>query len=99
LLIDDSIPFSNNESSESDFDNPSILRPPPEPPDVDFEPDLGEEILVVMNDSDELKCLEPRDEFDDDDYSSFMFLIFSKMFSFLLSAESEDTIFDPGIFV
>nr|GFA56805.1 hypothetical protein [Tanacetum cinerariifolium] len=31
LLIDDSIPFPNNESSESDFDNPSIPRSPPEP--------------------------------------------------------------------
>nr|GFC29371.1 hypothetical protein [Tanacetum cinerariifolium] len=32
LLIDDSIHFPNNESSESDFHNPSFLRPPPEPP-------------------------------------------------------------------
>nr|GEY53529.1 hypothetical protein [Tanacetum cinerariifolium] len=31
LLINDSIPI--NESSESDFDNPSFPRPPPEPPD------------------------------------------------------------------
>nr|GFA94319.1 hypothetical protein [Tanacetum cinerariifolium] len=31
LIIDDSIPFPNNESSESNFDNPSISRPPPEP--------------------------------------------------------------------
>nr|GEX92577.1 hypothetical protein [Tanacetum cinerariifolium] len=44
----------------------------------------GEEIPVVMNDKDE------------DVYSSFIFVIFAKMFS-LLSAESEDTIFDPGI--
>nr|GFD09735.1 hypothetical protein [Tanacetum cinerariifolium] len=29
LLSDDSIPFPNNESSESDFDNPSVPRPPP----------------------------------------------------------------------
>nr|GEV55827.1 hypothetical protein [Tanacetum cinerariifolium] len=101
LLIDDSIPFPVNESPESDFeDDPSFPRPPPEPPDVkfDFEPDTGEEISVVMNDNDELKCLDPRDEFDDDDYSSFKFLIYSKVFSFL-SAESEDTFFDPGISV
>nr|GFB72095.1 hypothetical protein [Tanacetum cinerariifolium] len=41
LLIDDSIPFPNNESSESDFDNPSFPRPPSKPPDdeFDFEPD------------------------------------------------------------
>nr|GEV25679.1 hypothetical protein [Tanacetum cinerariifolium] len=100
LLSDDSILLSNNESSESDFDNPSIPRPPPKPPDAkfDFEPDCGEEILVLMNTIDELKCIDPRDEFDDDDYSYFMFLICSEVFSFL-SAESEDTIFDPGISV
>nr|GFC99842.1 hypothetical protein [Tanacetum cinerariifolium] len=86
LLIDDSIPFPNNESSESK-DNPSVPRPPPEP--LDFEPDSEEEILVVMNDKGEF----------DDDYFSFMFVIYFEVFSFLLSAESEDTIYDPGIFV
>nr|GEX70399.1 hypothetical protein [Tanacetum cinerariifolium] len=62
LLIDDSIPFPNNESSESDFDNLSFPRPPPEPPDAefDFKLDSREEILVVMNDK--LECLDPRDE-------------------------------------
>nr|GEX32149.1 hypothetical protein [Tanacetum cinerariifolium] len=81
LLIDDSI--LSHESSDSNFeDNPSIPRPPPEPPDT--ETNAGEEIPVVMNDKDE------------DVYSSFIFVIFAKMFS-LLSAESEDTIFDPGI--
>nr|GEU37746.1 hypothetical protein [Tanacetum cinerariifolium] len=85
LLIDDSI--ISHESFDSNFeDNPSISRPPPKPPDA--ETDAGEEILVVMND---------KDEFDNDDYSSFMFVIFAKEFS-LLSAESEDTIFDPGLF-
>nr|GEV88991.1 reverse transcriptase domain-containing protein [Tanacetum cinerariifolium] len=99
LHVDNSISNSENELSdneESEFDNPSFPRLPSEPPDADFETDYGEEISVVMND--ELECLDPRDEFDDD-YFSFMFLIYSKMFSFLLSAESEDTIFDPGIFV
>nr|GEV53365.1 hypothetical protein [Tanacetum cinerariifolium] len=78
-----------NFSSKFDFsgelahDNPSIPRPPPEPPDA--ETDAGEEIPVVMNEKDE-----------DVDYSSFIFFIFDKMFS-LLFAESEDTIFDPGI--
>nr|GEW54164.1 reverse transcriptase domain-containing protein [Tanacetum cinerariifolium] len=99
LLIDDSIPFPNNESSESDFDNPSIPRPPPEPPDA--ETSAVEEISVV---NDELECLYPKNEFDTNhDYFPFMFviqnflpdLIYSKEFSFLLSAESEDTIFDP----
>nr|GEW98809.1 hypothetical protein [Tanacetum cinerariifolium] len=73
----------SHESSDSNFeDNPLIPRPPPEPPDT--ETDTGEEIPVVINDKDE------------DDYSSFIF-IFDKVFS-LLSAKSEDTIFDPGIF-
>nr|GFA16113.1 hypothetical protein [Tanacetum cinerariifolium] len=80
LLIDDSI--LSHESSDSNFeDNLSISRPPPEPPDI--ETDAGEEILVVMNDKDE-----------DIDYSYFIFVMFDKVFS-LLSAESEDTIFDP----
>nr|GEX71599.1 hypothetical protein [Tanacetum cinerariifolium] len=78
LLIDDSIPFPNNESPESNFDNPSIPRPPPEPPDaeIDFEIDAGEEIPVVINDNDELECIDPRDENnEDDDYFLFMFVI------------------------
>nr|GEZ42497.1 hypothetical protein [Tanacetum cinerariifolium] len=103
LHVDNSISNYENELSdnkESDFDNPSFPRPPPEPLDAefDFEPDIGEEIPVVMNDNDELECLDPRDEFDDDDYSFFMFVIYSKVFSFLLSAESGDTIFDPDEF-
>nr|GFA25624.1 hypothetical protein [Tanacetum cinerariifolium] len=64
-------------------DNLSFLRPPPEPPDA--ETDAGEEIPVVMND---------KDKFDEDYY----FFMFDKVFSFL-SAESDDTIFDPGISV
>nr|GFB44070.1 hypothetical protein [Tanacetum cinerariifolium] len=82
LLIDDSI--LSHESYDSNFeDNPSILRPPLEPPDA--ETDAGEEIPVVMNDKDENDVL-----------SYFMFVIFVKVFS-LLSAKSEDTNFDPGI--
>nr|GEW77914.1 hypothetical protein [Tanacetum cinerariifolium] len=90
FLIDDFILY--HESSDSNFeDNPSIPRPPPKPPDA--KTDAGKEIPVVMNDKDE-----------NDDYFPFMFviriflpdLISFKVFSFL-SAESEDTIFDPGI--
>nr|GEY88303.1 hypothetical protein [Tanacetum cinerariifolium] len=69
LRIDNSISNSKHEFSESedsDFDNPSIPLPPPEPPDkeFDFKKDFGNEISVVFS---------------------------------LLSAESEDTFFDPGI--
>nr|GEX22996.1 reverse transcriptase domain-containing protein [Tanacetum cinerariifolium] len=54
LLVDKSIYNAENELSaneESDSDNPSVPRPPPEPPDAefDFKPDSGEEISVVMN--------------------------------------------------
>nr|GFB83389.1 hypothetical protein [Tanacetum cinerariifolium] len=81
LHVDNFISNSENELSdneESDFNNPSFPRPPPEPPDADtdFESDAGDEISAVMNDSDELECLDLRDKFDDDNYSSFMFVIF-----------------------
>nr|GEX32145.1 hypothetical protein [Tanacetum cinerariifolium] len=80
LLIDDSI--LSHESFDSNFeDNPSIPRPPPEPPDA--ETDAGEEIPVVMN---------VKDKFDND----YQFFMFDKVFS-LLPAKSKDTIFDPGI--
>nr|GEX40068.1 hypothetical protein [Tanacetum cinerariifolium] len=89
LLSDNSIPLTEVESSDSNHqDDPSVPLLPPEPPDA--KTDVGDEILVVMND--ELECLNPRDKLDDD-YFNFMF---AKVFSFL-SAESEDTIFDPGI--
>nr|GEV14218.1 hypothetical protein [Tanacetum cinerariifolium] len=86
LLIDDSIPFSKNESSNfNHHDDPSFPRPPPEPPDVEFffdlEPDL---ISAVMNNIDELnedECFDPGGEIDvlanveDDDYFLFIFVI------------------------
>nr|GFB24373.1 hypothetical protein [Tanacetum cinerariifolium] len=73
----------SHELSDSYFeDNPSIPQPPPKLPDA--ETDAGEEIPVLMND---------KDKFDEDYY----FFMFDKVFSFLF-AESEDTIFDPGIF-
>nr|GEU77513.1 reverse transcriptase domain-containing protein [Tanacetum cinerariifolium] len=88
LRVDNSISNSANELSdneESNFNNPSVPLPPPEPPDAefDFKPDsIGDEILVVMYDNDELECLDPRNEFENDNYSSFMFVIYSKMFLF-----------------
>nr|GEW35287.1 hypothetical protein [Tanacetum cinerariifolium] len=85
LLIDDFI--LSHKSFDSNFeDNPSIPRPPPEPPNAEF--DAGKEILVVMNDKDE-----------DVDYSSFIFVIYPEMFPLLLFTESEDMIFDPSISV
>nr|GEY81016.1 hypothetical protein [Tanacetum cinerariifolium] len=94
-----------SESEESDFDDPSIPRPPPEPPDAefDFKPDAEKEIPIVMNEKDKFDVSNKEN----DDYFPFMFviriflpyLICSKMFLSFISVESEDTIFDPGIFV
>nr|GFA25784.1 hypothetical protein [Tanacetum cinerariifolium] len=88
LRVDNSIPNSENELSdneESDFDNPSFPRPLLEPPDAEF--DFEEEISVVMNDNDELECLDPRDEFDvstnDDDH--FLSCLSAKFFCHILS--------------
>nr|GEX08475.1 hypothetical protein [Tanacetum cinerariifolium] len=103
LRVDNSITNSEHEfsgSEESDFDNPSVLLPPPKPPDeeLDFEIYFGDEISVVRNTIVEFEYVDARVKFDvsndeNDDYSYFMF---AKVFSFLF-AESEDTIFDPGI--
>nr|GEY35897.1 reverse transcriptase domain-containing protein [Tanacetum cinerariifolium] len=103
LRVDNSILNSEHEfseSKESNFDNPSVPLPPPEPQyeELDFEIDFGDEILVVRNTIVELEYIDARVKFDvseDENYSSFIFVIFAKVFS-LLSAESEDTIFDPG---
>nr|GEZ30712.1 hypothetical protein [Tanacetum cinerariifolium] len=87
LLIDDSI--LSYESSDSNIeDNPSVPLPPPEPPDEEFY--FGDEISVVI---DKLEGIDAKVKFENDNYYFFMF---DKVFS-LLSAESEDTIFDPGI--
>nr|GEY38424.1 hypothetical protein [Tanacetum cinerariifolium] len=67
LLVDDSISFPENESSNFDHhDDPSFPCPPPEPPDAefffDFKPNSGEVILVVKNNIDELnedECFDP----------------------------------------
>nr|GEX55638.1 hypothetical protein [Tanacetum cinerariifolium] len=89
LLVDDSILFPENESSNFDHqDDLSFLRPLPEPPDVEFffdlEPNSGEEISKVMNNFDELnedECFDPGGEIivfanvEDDDYFPFIFFI------------------------
>nr|GFB31932.1 hypothetical protein [Tanacetum cinerariifolium] len=110
LLIDDSV--LSHESFDSSFeDSPPISRPPPEPPDDNFDLEPGA-ISAVMKDIDE-----PDEHFntggdifvstnnEDVDYFPFMivirfflpYLILPEISPLLLSAESEDTIFDPGI--
>nr|GFB77389.1 hypothetical protein [Tanacetum cinerariifolium] len=92
-----------SESEDSEFDNPPVPLPLSEPPDkeFDFEITFEHEISVVRNMIVKFECIDARVKFDvfndeNNDLSYFMFVIFAKMFS-LLSAESEDTIFDPSI--
>nr|GEV15281.1 reverse transcriptase domain-containing protein [Tanacetum cinerariifolium] len=102
LPVDNVIQNSEHEYSEnedSDFDNPLLPLPPPEPPDKEF--DFEKEISVVRDVIVKFECIDARVKFDvfndkNDVLSYFMVVIFAKEFS-LLSAESEDTIFDPGI--
>nr|GFA80211.1 hypothetical protein [Tanacetum cinerariifolium] len=107
LLIDDSI--LSHESFDSSFeDNPSISRPPPELPDDNFNLEL-EVISAIMEVIDEPfdqgREINVSTKIEDDDYFPFMFVIrfflpyfiFPEVSPLLLSAESEDTIFDHGI--
>nr|GEV26208.1 hypothetical protein [Tanacetum cinerariifolium] len=84
-----------SESEDSDFDNPLLPLPPPEPPDkeFDFKIDFQNEILIVRN---AIVKFDARVKFDvfNDENDVFIFVIFAKEFS-LLSADSGDTIFDP----
>nr|GFC07345.1 hypothetical protein [Tanacetum cinerariifolium] len=107
LRVDNFIQNSEHEyskSEDSDFDNPPIPLPPPEPLDkeFDFEINLGNEISVERSAIVKFECIDAKVKFDvfndeNDVLSYFMFVIFAKEFS-LFSAESEDTIFDPGFF-
>nr|GEW19805.1 reverse transcriptase domain-containing protein [Tanacetum cinerariifolium] len=103
LRVDNSISNSEHESSESedsDFDNPLVSLPPPKPPDeeLDFKIDFEDDTLVVRNAIFEFECIDARLKFDvsNDENDDFSYFMFAKVFSFL-SAESEDTIFDPVI--
>nr|GEZ86666.1 hypothetical protein [Tanacetum cinerariifolium] len=86
LRVDNVIQNSKHEYSESedsDLDNPLLPLPPPEPPYKEF--------LVVKNLIVKFECIDARMKFDVEN-DVFKFIMFS-----LLSAESEDTIFDPDI--
>nr|GEW80366.1 reverse transcriptase domain-containing protein [Tanacetum cinerariifolium] len=96
LRVDNVIQDSEHEYSESedsDLNNPLLPLPPPEPLDkeFDFEINFEKEIsfernLIVM-----FECIDARMKFDVEN-DVFKFIKFS-----LLSVESEDTIFDPGL--
>nr|GFA56401.1 reverse transcriptase domain-containing protein [Tanacetum cinerariifolium] len=82
-----------SESEDSDLDNPLLPLPPPKPLDKEFyfEIDFQKEISVRRN---AIVKFNAKVKFGVLSY--FMFVIFAKEFS-LLSAENEETIFDPGI--
>nr|GFB40089.1 hypothetical protein [Tanacetum cinerariifolium] len=99
LRVDNFIQDSKHEYSESedsDFDNPLLPLPSSKPLDNEF--DFEKEILVVRNVIVKFECIDARVKFNvfNDENDVFMFIMIAKKFS-LLSAESEDTIFDPGI--
>nr|GFA39294.1 reverse transcriptase domain-containing protein [Tanacetum cinerariifolium] len=99
LRVDNFIHNSEHEYSEnedSDFDNPLLPLPPPEPPDKEF--NFEKEISVVRSVIVKFECIDARVKFDvfNDENDVLSYFMFAKEFS-LLSAESEDTIFDPGI--
>nr|GFB06385.1 hypothetical protein [Tanacetum cinerariifolium] len=93
-VTNDVLPPSDDDSDEEvdDVCDPLPL-PPSEPPDKEF--DFEKQISVVRN---VIVKFDVRVKFNvfNDENDVFMFIIFAKKFS-LLSAESEDTIFDPGI--
>nr|GFA43695.1 hypothetical protein [Tanacetum cinerariifolium] len=97
LRVDNFIQNSEHEYSESedaDFDNPPVPLPPPEPPyeEFDFKIDFVRNTIVKF------ECINARVKFDvfSDENDNLSYFMFDKVFSFLF-AESEDTIFDPGI--
>nr|GFA88561.1 reverse transcriptase domain-containing protein [Tanacetum cinerariifolium] len=81
--------YSDNE--DSDLDNPLLPLPPLEPSDKEFDFETEKEISVVRKLIVKFECIDARMKFDVEN-DVFKFIMFS-----LLSAESEDTIFDPGI--
>nr|GFC14004.1 hypothetical protein [Tanacetum cinerariifolium] len=94
LRVDNVIQNSEHkysESEDSDLDNLLLSLPPPEPPDKEFDFEIEKEISVVRNLIVKFECIDARMKFDVEN-DVFKFIMFS-----LLSAESEDTIFDPGL--
>ncbi|GKD21528.1 hypothetical protein Tco_1223231, partial [Tanacetum coccineum] len=104
LVLDDLIPPGvENDDSEDEVnelpnldyqDDPSIPRPPPEPPDVKkcFEPEAG--ILIIKVFKGVSKSHDFMTNILPTLISDLTFILFLSLF---LSIGSEDTVFDPGI--
>ncbi|GJY65657.1 reverse transcriptase domain-containing protein [Tanacetum coccineum] len=109
LVPDDLIPpgVENDDSKDEDHelpnldhqDDPSVPRPPPEPPDVEkcFEPEAGILITKVF------KGVSKSHDFMADILPTLPTLISDLTFILFLSSfiffKSEDTVFDPGIII
>ncbi|GJU03156.1 hypothetical protein Tco_1113494 [Tanacetum coccineum] len=92
------------------FDNPSFPRPPPEPPNVEiclhFEPDAPViDNFNELNDDQRGSEIDFSQNVEDDDSFTFVIRTFLPFLTYpadsplLFSIGSEDTIFDPGIFI
>ncbi|GJT19956.1 hypothetical protein Tco_0878662 [Tanacetum coccineum] len=97
LLNNDSPPLLENESFSLDhFDDPSLPRPPPEPPDVEicfnFEPDAGVVTKKVVGDISEHDVLMPNLL----PTQPTLCPVFDLLLPF--SFENQDKVFNPGIF-
>nr|GEZ22476.1 hypothetical protein [Tanacetum cinerariifolium] len=95
FVTNDVLPPSDDDSDEE----VDAVEPPDK--EFDFEINFGNKILVVRNLIVKFECIDAKVKFDvfndeNDVLSYFMFVIFAKEFS-LLSAESEDMIFDPEL--
>ncbi|GJY83102.1 hypothetical protein Tco_0496478 [Tanacetum coccineum] len=97
LLNSDSLPLPENKSFSLDhFNDPSLPRPPPEPPDVEicfnFEPDAGVVTKKVVGDISEHDVLMPNLL----PTQPTLCPVFDLLLPF--SSENEDKVFNPGIF-
>ncbi|GJR37635.1 hypothetical protein Tco_1213319 [Tanacetum coccineum] len=98
LLNNGSHPLPENESFSLDhFDDPSLPRPPPEPPDVencfDFKPDTGVVTNKVVGDISEHDVLMPNLL----PTQPTLCPVFDLLLPF--SSENEDKVFNPGILI
>ncbi|GKD48917.1 hypothetical protein Tco_1277893, partial [Tanacetum coccineum] len=96
LLSNDSLPFLENESFNLDhFNDPSLSRPPPEPPDVeiffDFKPNTSVVTNKVVGDISEHDVLMPNLL----PTQPTLCPMFNNLLPFL--SENEDKVFNPGI--
>ncbi|GJW59692.1 hypothetical protein Tco_0109027 [Tanacetum coccineum] len=90
--------YSLPEYESFHFDNPSLPRPPPEPPDVcldmlyndeSFDPREGENVVFLNDEEDDSFTFVIR--------TFLPFLTYPEVSPLSCSTGSEDTIFDPGI--